>query len=81
MKQQFSTLGVAVTLAYRTDGDDLADGASAAVCKSELDDLLTAVGATGEHLQFCSTIFARGCRRSWSGSALPLRRPRIWPRT
>jgi RNA polymerase sigma factor (sigma-70 family) len=52
MKQQFSTLGVAVTLAYRTDGDDLAGGASAAVCKSELDDLLTAVGATRDGRAF-----------------------------
>ena len=40
-----------MVLAYRTDGNDLAGGASAAVCKSELDDLLTAVGATQKHLR------------------------------
>jgi RNA polymerase sigma factor (sigma-70 family) len=52
MKQQFLALGVAVTLAYRTEGDDVAGGASAAVCKSELDDLLTAVGATRDGRAF-----------------------------
>jgi RNA polymerase sigma factor (sigma-70 family) len=41
-----------VTLAYRTDGDDLAGAASAAVRKSELDDLLTAVGATRDGRAF-----------------------------
>jgi RNA polymerase sigma factor (sigma-70 family) len=52
MQQQFLALTVAVTLAYRTDADDVAGGASAAVRRSELDDLLTAVGATRDGRAF-----------------------------
>jgi RNA polymerase sigma factor (sigma-70 family) len=52
MHQQFLALRVAVTLAYHTDADDVAGGANAAVRKSELDDLLTAVGATRDGRAF-----------------------------
>jgi RNA polymerase sigma factor (sigma-70 family) len=45
-------LRVAVTLAYRTDGDDLAGAVGAPVRKSDLDDLLTAVGATRDGQAF-----------------------------